>query len=66
MIERKQKQIADTSFLLSKIQKRKGKFMEELKNTDKNGISTKRKIGMIIYEPIIISKQNNPSLVGPN
>ena len=53
-------------FLLSKIQKRKGKFMEELKNTDKNGISTKRKIGMIIYEPIIISKQNNPSLVGPN
>lgn len=40
--------------------------MEELKNTDKNGISTKRKIGMIIYEPIIISKQNNPSLVEPN
>ena len=37
--------------------------MEELKNKDKNGISSKRKIGKITYEPIIISKQNNPSLV---
>lgn len=40
--------------------------MEELKNKDKNGISSKRKIGKITYEPIIISKQNNPSLVQPN
>ena len=40
--------------------------MEELKNKDKNGISSKRKIGKITYEPIIISKQNNPSLVEPN
>lgn len=30
--------------------------MEELKNTDKEGISTKRKIGKTTYEPIIISK----------
>ena len=37
--------------------------MEELKNKDKNGISSKRKIGKTIYVPIIISKQNNPSLV---
>jgi len=40
--------------------------MEELKNTDKKGSSTKRKIGKTTYEPIIISKQNNPSLVEPN
>ncbi|CAK1609158.1 hypothetical protein [Streptococcus oralis] len=40
--------------------------MEGLKNTDKEGISTKRKIGKTTYEPIIISKQNNPSLAGPN
>lgn len=40
--------------------------MEELKNKDKNGISSKRKIGKITYEPIIISKQKNPSLVKPN
>lgn len=40
--------------------------MEELKNKDKNGISSKRKIGKITYEPIIISRQNNPSLVQPN
>ena len=40
--------------------------MEELKNTDKNGISTKRKIGKTTYGPIIISRQNNPSLVEPN
>ena len=40
--------------------------MEELKNKDKNGISSKRKIGKTTYEPITISKQNNPSLAGPN
>ncbi len=40
--------------------------MEELKNTDKKGISTRRKIGNTTYEPIIISKQNDPSLVQPN
>ena len=40
--------------------------MEELKNTDRKSISTKRKIGKTTYEPIIISKQNNPSLVEPN
>ena len=28
--------------------------MEELKNTDKKGSSTKRKIGKTTYEPIII------------
>ena len=39
--------------------------MEELKNKDKNGISSKRKIGKITYEPIIISKQNNPKLALP-
>ena len=37
--------------------------MAEMKNKDKNSISTKRKIGKITYELIIISKQNNPSLV---
>ncbi|RSJ68630.1 hypothetical protein D8802_02155 [Streptococcus oralis] len=40
--------------------------MEELKNTDKKGLGTKRKIGKPTYEPIIISIQNNPSLVQPN
>ena len=40
--------------------------MAEMKNKDKNSISTKRKIGKITYELIIISKQNNPSLVEPN
>ena len=40
--------------------------MEELKNKDKNGISSKRKIGKITYELITISEQNNPSLVQPN
>ena len=40
--------------------------MEGLKNTDKEGISTKKKIGKTSYEPTIISKQNNPSLVEPN
>ena len=45
---------SDTSFLLSNIQKRNGRFMEELKSPDKKGISTKRKIGKITYAPIII------------
>ena len=40
--------------------------MEELKNTDKKGISTKRKIGKTTYVPTIISRQNNPSLAQPN
>ncbi|MDU3326182.1 MAG: hypothetical protein E7F00_07625 [Streptococcus sp.] len=40
--------------------------MEELKNKDKNGISSKRKIVKITYELIKIKKQNNPSLVQPN
>ena len=40
--------------------------MEKLKNTDKKGLSTKRKIGKTTYEPITISKQNNPSLVETN
>lgn len=40
--------------------------MEELKSPDKKGIRTKRKIGKTTYEPTIISRQNNPSLVEPN
>ena len=40
--------------------------MEKLENTDKKGISTKRKIGKTTYESTIISRQNNPSLVEPN
>ena len=40
--------------------------MAELKNADKEGISARRKIGKTSYEPTIISKQNNPSLVEPN
>ena len=42
--ERKQKQIADTSFLLSNIQKRKGEFMEELKNADKKASAQREKL----------------------
>ncbi|MBZ2098761.1 hypothetical protein [Streptococcus oralis] len=51
---------------MSNIQKWKGEFKEELKSPDKKGISTKRKIGKTTYVPIIILKQNNPSLVQPN
>ena len=40
--------------------------MEEMKNIDKKGIGTKRKMGKTTYVHIIISKQNNPSLVQPN
>ena len=43
---------------MSKIQKRKGEFMEELKNTDKKGISTKRKIGKITYEVVVHFNEN--------
>jgi len=43
---------------LSKIQKRKGEFMEELKNTDKKGISTKRKIGKTTYEVVVHFNEN--------
>ena len=39
---------------MSNIQKWKGEFKEELKSPDKQGISTKRKIGKTTYEPIII------------
>ena len=45
-------------FLLSNIQKRKREFMKELKNTDKKGISTKRKIGKIIYEVVVHLNEN--------
>ena len=45
-------------FLVSKIQKRKGEFMEELKNTDKKGISTKGKIGKITYEVVVHFNEN--------
>ena len=43
---------------MSKIQKRKGEFMEKLKNTDKKGISTKRKIGKITYEVVVHFNEN--------
>ena len=43
---------------MSKIQKRKGKFIEELKNTDKKGISTKRKIGKTTYEVVVHFDEN--------
>ena len=45
-------------FLVSKIQKRKGEFIKELKNTDKKGISTKRKIGKITYEVVVYFNEN--------
>ena len=32
--------------------------MEELKNTDKNGISTKRKIGKTTYEVVVHFDEN--------
>ena len=32
--------------------------MEELKNTDKKGISTKRKIGKTTYEVVVLSDEN--------
>ena len=47
-------------FLVSKIQKRKREFMEEPKNTDKKGISTKRKIGKITYEVVVHFNENAP------
>ncbi|WP_291432282.1 transposon-encoded TnpW family protein [Abiotrophia sp.] len=43
---------------MSKIQKRKGEFMEELKNTDKKSISTKRKIGKTTYEVVVHFDEN--------
>ena len=43
---------------MSKIQKWKGEFIEELKNTDKKGISTKRKIGKITYEVVVHFNEN--------
>ena len=43
---------------MSKIQKRKGEFIKELKNTDKKGISTKRKIGKITYEVVVHFNEN--------
>ncbi|WP_260470283.1 transposon-encoded TnpW family protein [Streptococcus cristatus] len=43
---------------MSKIQKRKGKFIEELKNTDKKGISTKRKIGKTSDEVVVHFNEN--------
>jgi hypothetical protein len=43
---------------VSKIQKRKGKFIEELKNTDKKGISTKRKIGKTSDEVVVHFNEN--------
>ena len=47
-------------FSVSKIQAWKGEFMEELKNTDKKGISTKRKIGKITYEVVVHFNENAP------
>jgi len=44
--------------LVSKIQKWKGEFIKELKNTDKKGISTKRKIGKITYEVVVHFNEN--------
>jgi len=41
-----------------KNKKRKGEFMEELKNTDKKGISTKRKIGKTTYEVVVHFNEN--------
>ena len=43
---------------MSKIQKRKGEFIKELKNTDKKGISTKRKIGKTTYEVVVHFNEN--------
>ena len=43
---------------MSKIQKWKGEFIKELKNTDKKGISTKRKIGKITYEVVVHFNEN--------
>ena len=45
-------------FLVSKIQKWKGEFIKELKNTDKKGISTKRKIGKTTDEFIVYFNEN--------
>ena len=47
-------------FSVSKIQAWKGEFMEELKNTDKKGISTKGKIGKITYEVVVHFNENAP------
>jgi len=41
-----------------KTQKQKGEFMEELKNTDKKSISTKRKIGKINYKVVVHFNEN--------
>ncbi|WP_275655530.1 hypothetical protein [Streptococcus oralis] len=40
--------------------------MEELKNTDKKASAQREKLERPPMEPIIISKQNNPSLAQPN
>ena len=40
--------------------------MEELKNTDKKVSTQREKLERPPMESIIISKQNNPSLVKPN
>ncbi|MFS9029227.1 hypothetical protein QM925_08260 [Streptococcus cristatus] len=45
---------------MSKIQKRKGKFIEELKNTDKKGLRTKRKIGKTSDE-VVDHLHENPT-----
>ena len=45
-------------FLVSKTQKQKGEFMEELKNTDRKSISTKRKIGKTTYEVVFHFNEN--------
>ena len=45
-------------FLVSKTQKQKGEFMEELKNTDRKSISTKRKIEKITYEVVVYFNEN--------
>lgn len=40
--------------------------MEELKSSDKKVSAQREKLERPPMEPIIISKQNNPSLVEPN
>ncbi len=40
--------------------------MEELKSPDKKALAQRERLERLPMEPIIISKQNNPSLVEPN
>ena len=63
----KEKEVKENSryflFVVKNSKKQKEEFMEELKNRDKKGIGTKRKIEKAIYEVIVRFNENATAIM---